>query len=250
MGATNCPETPRQRMIGMMYLVLTAMLALNVSKDILDAFAVVDETLVNSTSITNQGISSIEQRLAKEKASQGEEKVKNAEMMVNTIVRESDELVKYIETLKTELLIAVDGTDKTKEGKVKNAKDISNKDNISKVHHFMFGEDKNVNSGKAVELRNKIAAYKTKLINLIPADKPQDRTNYEKQIGLDVVTKHPNKDGLLEPWEVHYFNHQIMIATYTLLNKTIGEIRNAQSLMLNYAIGSTTADDFKFNKII
>ena len=249
MGATNCPETPRQRMIGMMYLVLTAMLALNVSKDILDAFAVVDETLVNSTSITNQGISSIEQRLAKEKASQGEEKVKNAEMMVNTIVRESDELVKYIETLKTELLIAVDGTDKTKEGKVKNAKDISNKDNISKVHHFMFGEDKNVNSGKAVELRNKIAAYKTKLINLIPADKPQDRTNYEKQIGLDVVTKHPNKDGLLEPWEVHYFNHQIMIATYTLLNKTIGEIRNAQSLMLNYAIGSTTADDFKFNKI-
>ena len=30
-GAKNCPETPRQKMIGMMYLVLTAMLALNVS---------------------------------------------------------------------------------------------------------------------------------------------------------------------------------------------------------------------------
>ena len=29
-GAKNCPETPRQKMIGMMYLVLTAMLALNV----------------------------------------------------------------------------------------------------------------------------------------------------------------------------------------------------------------------------
>ena len=45
MGATNCPETPRQRMISMMYLVLTAMLALNVSKDILDAFIVVNETM-------------------------------------------------------------------------------------------------------------------------------------------------------------------------------------------------------------
>ena len=33
-GAKNCPETPRQKMIGMMYLVLTAMLALNVSTDI------------------------------------------------------------------------------------------------------------------------------------------------------------------------------------------------------------------------
>ena len=36
-------ETPRQKMIGMMYLVLTALLALNVSKDILDAFAIIDE---------------------------------------------------------------------------------------------------------------------------------------------------------------------------------------------------------------
>ena len=32
-GAKNCPETPRQKMIGMMYLVLTAMLALNVSTE-------------------------------------------------------------------------------------------------------------------------------------------------------------------------------------------------------------------------
>ena len=49
MGATNCPETPRQKMIQMMYLVYTAMLALNVSADILNAFVVVDDTLVTST---------------------------------------------------------------------------------------------------------------------------------------------------------------------------------------------------------
>ena len=36
-------ESPRQKMIGMMYLVLTAMLALNVSKSILDAFITIDE---------------------------------------------------------------------------------------------------------------------------------------------------------------------------------------------------------------
>ena len=38
-------ETPRQKMIGMMYLVLTALLALNVSKSVLDAFVVVDKGL-------------------------------------------------------------------------------------------------------------------------------------------------------------------------------------------------------------
>ena len=54
-------------MIGMMYLVYLALLALNVSKDVLDAFAVVDETLVNSTVIANQSISRLEQTLAKER---------------------------------------------------------------------------------------------------------------------------------------------------------------------------------------
>ena len=42
-------ETPRQKMIGMMYLVLMAMLALNVSKDVLDAFVLVDEGLTKTT---------------------------------------------------------------------------------------------------------------------------------------------------------------------------------------------------------
>ena len=38
MGATNCPETPRQKMITMMYLVYTAMLALNVSAEVINGF--------------------------------------------------------------------------------------------------------------------------------------------------------------------------------------------------------------------
>ena len=38
-------ETPRQKMIGMMYLVLTALLALNVSVEILQAFIIVNESM-------------------------------------------------------------------------------------------------------------------------------------------------------------------------------------------------------------
>ena len=51
MGSKNCPETPRQKMISMMYLVLTAMLALNVSKDILQAFTVVNDSIVATNNI-------------------------------------------------------------------------------------------------------------------------------------------------------------------------------------------------------
>ncbi len=48
MGIKNCPETPRQRMINMMYIVLTAMLALNVAAEVLEAFRVVDASLIQT----------------------------------------------------------------------------------------------------------------------------------------------------------------------------------------------------------
>jgi len=53
-GTKNCPETPRQKMIGMMYLVLIAMLALNVSSEILNGFKLVDDSLHTSTLSINE----------------------------------------------------------------------------------------------------------------------------------------------------------------------------------------------------
>lgn len=58
-GAKNCPETTRQKMIGMMYLVLTAMLALNVSNEILNGFTMVDNSLhssIESAEMRNEGL--------------------------------------------------------------------------------------------------------------------------------------------------------------------------------------------------
>jgi hypothetical protein len=75
MGATNCPETPRQRLISMMYLVLTALLALNVSKDILNAFSIVDETLHTSNLITESKNKQDYAELDQQKIILGEEKV-------------------------------------------------------------------------------------------------------------------------------------------------------------------------------
>src|SRR6187431_99888 len=55
-------ETPRQKMIGMMYLVLTALLALQVSNAVLEKFAIINGTLEELTKATND---KNEQRLAK-----------------------------------------------------------------------------------------------------------------------------------------------------------------------------------------
>ena len=52
-------ETPRQKMIGMMYLVLTALLALNVSKEIINAFVTQDEQLLTTNNNLVQGINEL-----------------------------------------------------------------------------------------------------------------------------------------------------------------------------------------------
>jgi gliding motility-associated protein GldM len=240
MGATNCPETPRQRMINMMYLVLTAMLALNVSKDILDAFSVVDETLVTSNKNTESSIASDYSFLDRQKAILGVEKVKDADQKAQQLKKVSNDMIKYINTMKSDLLKYVEKTDLNDEGKTKTAKDITSKDDYTTPTNFF------ITQGNAVKLKNEILKYKSQILALVPE---KDRAVCAKTMGLNVTGDFLNKDGQKESWENHNFDHVIMIACVTLLNKTAGEVRNAESMVLKQIISSISADDFKFDNI-
>ena len=99
------PKEPRQKMINIMYLVLTAILALNVSAEILEAFKTVDRSLINSTSnisIANNAIyQSLKEKLSddktREKAAIWEPKAREAQKL-------SAEMNTYIENLKMDLI--------------------------------------------------------------------------------------------------------------------------------------------------
>src|SRR5574344_1816705 len=102
MGATNCPETPRQKMIGMMYLVLTAMLALNVSKDILEAFVVVDDTLVK-TNLNFEDKISITYTQFQKLAGDQPEKYGASYQKALKLKKSTEDIVSYITDLKYEV---------------------------------------------------------------------------------------------------------------------------------------------------
>ena len=109
MGAKNCPETPRQQMIGMMYLVLTAMLALNVSKDILEAFNVVDDSLLQSNKNVTTALTD---RYTNLLSIEGEEQtvaIKAAQEKAKKLRAITDTMVRYIETIRWEMTVNVDG---------------------------------------------------------------------------------------------------------------------------------------------
>ncbi|RUM75646.1 MAG: gliding motility protein GldM, partial [Sulfurovum sp.] len=94
--------TPRQKMINMMYLVLTALLAMNVSKSVLDAFKLVEEGIANSNTVIDDKIKTIDNALTL-KAKDSEE-AKGLLEKTKLISAAGNDLVTYIEGLKTTLL--------------------------------------------------------------------------------------------------------------------------------------------------
>lgn len=242
MGATNCPETPRQRMIGMMYLVLTAMLALNVSKDIIEAFTLVDDTMTTSLETTVAKNESDYAWLQAQKAIQGAEKVKAAETKANALKQKTNALIDEIEAMKKGLIEYVDGDYLDKEGKPKTVKTIDSKDDRSKPTQYL------IKQGNATKMKESIIKYKAEILAMI--DDASARDAMSKAIGLKVEETFEGEKGeARKSWEEHNFDDVIMAASVTLINTTEGEIRNAESKMLEYIKASISANDFKFDNV-
>ena len=124
-GAKNCPETPRQKMIGMMYLVLTAMLALNVSADILNGFDMVNNSLKNSidnSKVRNQGLYGDMQSLYDLNPTKVGEWLEKA----NRVKEESDKLFNVLQEFKVGIIALADGNAADPEGNVIQKRDNTN----------------------------------------------------------------------------------------------------------------------------
>jgi gliding motility-associated protein GldM len=142
-------ETPRQRMIGMMYLVLTALLALQVSSAVIDKFQALNNSLEKSSALrqleNNRKLAGLLETIS-DRGNKPEE-VKNGELARKTHAK-SEEVISYINKLKKELIKASGGYDE--DGNLKGAKE------ETEVEVFMIGPDKN---GKAYELQKKLDEY-------------------------------------------------------------------------------------------
>ena len=160
MGATNCPETPRQRMISMMYLVYTALLALNVSVEILNAFQTVGESLEVTNKImagkAESAYTAFENAYNGNPGKVGENWAKAQEVRQKTKV-----MLDYIDNMKYELIAVSEGL----EGGVAEAKKrfategfslIQKKDNYDGPTNYFFAGTEDGSAGKAIELRKKI----------------------------------------------------------------------------------------------
>ena len=232
MSGGNCPETPRQKMIGMMYLMLTAMLALNVSGDLLNAYLLVDKSILQAkTSIEAKSLLMYNQ--FGNAYELNKTKVENNWKQALLIKEKADELVQHIYDLKVKFVHAADGPKYTPENYVS----IKNQDVAAQV---MMVEQL---GKRSTELKNKITEYRDLLVNSV--DDTALINNINKALSLETQTKGKK----LITWESEKFEHIPLAASMALMSQLQSTTRNLESDVVRYLYSKIDEGSFKFNKI-
>jgi gliding motility-associated protein GldM len=247
-------ETPRQKMIGMMYLVLTCLLAMNVSKSILDGFVTVNNSLertnANFSNSTNKVMDGFKKALEKEPA--GQFYYERARMARDY----SKELVDYIENLKKHV------TEKTEQKSYKdsakwNLKYVEKKDDYDTPSFELVGDDpNNPKKGEktAKELREKLNTFNDKIVQLfskggnkfLPADVEEMKGKAKTIVPVD-----PDEleNGVKVNWESKNFEHMPLAAVVTYLTKLQTDVKNVEAEVVSKLYASVGATSFKFDKL-
>ncbi len=264
-------ETPRQKMIGMMYLVLTALLALNVSADILDAFAIVNDGLEKTNASVESKIEDY-YNIFEQQYSRQPEKAQIYWDKANEIRVKTDEIINYIEKeIKVPLVIETENITEQELLASKDSKKslIRNVDKINPENRRVFYEfDLNnigakdkydaatnfmINQGNATILKEKIQQYRTFVVSTV---EDAGIANYNKYVGLltdydlngDKII-YTDNDGQELSWENKNFEHIILTAEIAILNKIVGEIQTTEYDAITALFKQIGSSDFKFESV-
>ncbi len=237
--------SPRQKMINMMYLVLTALLALNVTKEVINAFVTINESVV----LSNQNIDKKNQNTYAAFAqamSVDAAKYADVNKRAEAIRKGSNDLNKFIEDTKIKLIREAE---KLSEGEpTPTLPAMENKEDYDTPTHIMIGKDDHEGKGAvASELKKRLEDYK----KLIVANAPEaSRAEYEKRLNTLINTSDPAKaeDGK-RTWEMMSFYHNPVVATVALLSKFQTDVRSAESQITDELLASVDKNIVKLDKL-
>ncbi|MDR0699805.1 MAG: gliding motility protein GldM [Tannerella sp.] len=231
-GVSSNPNSPRQKMINLMYLVFIAMMALNVSSEVLDGFELVENSLrvstENSTRRNEQVKDHLDRAYEANAAKVGEWYNKGVD-----VKKQSDGLFDYINELKLRIVQEADG----EEG---NINDVRQKDNLEAASRVMLAPV--VGEGK--KLKERLASYCDNMSELV--GDTSKRAMFKSLLSTEV----PKKAGIIPgSWEVALFENMPVSAAITLLTKMQNDIRYVEGEVLSTLITNVDVDDYRVNKI-
>lgn len=236
MGATNCPETPRQKMIGMMYLFYTALLALNVSSEILTSFVKINESIQKTTSNYSEKTKSLYAKIDNSALEQPGKYTKLAKQ-AHELERQSNEFIQNIEDLKLLILRESQGPEATLDGEIKKM------DDLHAATIVMVGEGGPM-MGK--QLRGWLDSYRELLLGIIEDTSLTVYKNVAKN--LEAKDQFDNKEAPWS-WEETLCRGMPMIGTMAMLSKLQADIRNSEADVLEFMIAELEGLDIRITAL-
>ncbi|CAN5320989.1 gliding motility protein GldM [soil metagenome] len=238
-------QSPRQKMIGMMYLVLTALLALNISKEIINAFITIDSGLVT----TNKNFSEKNDMtyMAFEKAKHNDEK-KVAPIYAKAMEakKKADDMCKLITEIRGEMVAHSAGVE-PKVGDTLRLTLLDKPDDYDTPTHFMIGDDPANVTGKAKELKAALSKYFDEMTKLVPdASKAAFTARIKPSVPGDIYSAEHEK---MISWEWYNFYHAPIVASIAQLDRIVNDVKNAEGDVINELFASISASDFKFDAL-
>ena len=264
-------ETPRQKMIGMMYLVLTALLALNISKEVLNGFVKVENSLLTTQGTLSAKVNETNTEL-EVKYAQNQEKVKPFRDQATQVNKSSNDLIAYITELKARAMASSTGDYKEQEatnfdgflGKDENGRDtvlnlayIAQKDEYMALTEFMVGGAPNApkeGEWTALQLRQSMESYRDELKAISFKDNQGvTRTlppNLLEQLDETFLFGTEMEDGKEVLWEAANFYDVPLAAVMPLMTKMTLDIQDIQEDILSWLLGSVDAKSYKFTNLL
>ena len=232
MAIKKRPVSPRQKMINLMYVVLMAMLALNVSNEVLNGFSLVDESLQRSTAISAKGNNSIYSNFEQQMKA-NPQKVKEWFEKAQNVKEMSDSLYNFAQTLKVAIVREADGKDTDLEN-------IKAKDNLEAASIVMLAPG----TGQGGKLYNAINSYRNRVLRMIPDEEQRD-------IIAGNLSTEVSRQGkaLGKNWQESMFENMPVAAAVTLLSKLQNDVRKAEGEVLHDLVSNIDLKDIRVNKL-
>lgn len=250
-------ESPRQKMIGMMYLVLTALLALNVSKEILQGFVMVDESIENSKLILDENNFRV-QKAFEDYVNKGNYEAKPY-LLKSIETQKSIRVVDaYIDSVKKIIVSNTEGKNLTDTAQMRF---MENLDNYDIPTHLLIGSEASqpINTKySAKDLRLQLTNLHTQLVQLIDNMQKEAKTKLDdesiatlkqKLNNIKPVDRATHKDDVKSTWELQHFYHMPMAAVITNLDKIQADLKNVESEFLHTFAAASSKFDFKIDKL-
>ncbi len=226
-------QTPRQQMIGMMYLVLLAMLAMNASKDLLDAFIFLEDGIDVTSKNFKKTNNSIYSKITRAAAS-GADIALKAKKNALKIKKLSNQLFSEIEKYKADIIKLGGGIDEVTGVPI-------GKDNQD------VGAEYLIVKGYGTELKDKIKKYKSNIISLINPEDTAVISGIEK---LLATPPHIDYENVESPWENGISEYLPLAAVTANLTNIQSYIRNSESQAINYLLENIGINEVKVNKML